>query len=366
MSAPGRTITLLAAVTIVAAIAGYALQPQHRVGAPHPSTTARGTPSPAAIIIDADPHGAIVLDEQGQYAGVRRDGTVAWREPAGARGFGVVSCLSHCPDAVLSASLDAINSADVADPPPRLVVDGRWRRLARLDGHKRRILTASGVDQFLLATGDRNRWWLEVHDNGAAAARRVRVGGFNSSWEESADGRHGFAVTSAPGGNQARWFTRADDGWRQAGKTMPVAGLSACVAPDGRRALLLGQRPVVLDRDGGQRPWTDLESAGACAWAATGGIVAELAYTTRGPRSRLRVFDAGGAVHWRLDVADEASVTADPTSSRVAYLVGRVLHEIDPIPGVELRSIPRVQAARYDARGELVTITDDGSTTWQR
>jgi hypothetical protein len=363
VSAPGRTITLLAAVTIVAA--GCALQSQRRAGAPHPSTTARGMPSPAAIIIDADPYGAIVFDEQGRYVGVRRDGTVAWREPAGARAFGVVSCLSHCPDAVLSASLDAINSADVADPPPRLVVDGRWRRLARLDGHKRRILTASGVDQFMLATGDRKRWWLEVHDNGAAA-RRVRVGGFNSSWQESADGRHGFAVTSAPGGNQARWFTRADDGWRQAGKTMPVAGLSSCVAPDGRRALLLGQRPVVLDRDGGQRPWTDLESAGACAWAATGGIVAELAQTTRGPRSRLRAFDAGGVVRWRLDVADEASVTADPTSSRVAYLVDRVLREIDPIPGVELRSIPRVQAARYDANGELVTITDDGSTTWQR
>ena len=256
MSAPGRTITLLAAVTIIVAIAGYTLQPRRPAGARHHSTTARGTPRPAAIIIDADPHGTIMLDEQGRYAGVRRDGTVAWREPAGAHAFGVVSCLTHCPDAVLSASLDAINSADIADPEPRLVVDGRWRRLARLDGHKRRILTASGVDQFLLATGDRNQWWLEIHDNGAAA-RRVRVGGFNSSWQESADGRHGFAVTSAPGGNQARWF-HARRQWLATGgqdhascrpqllrraRRPPCA--TARTAPRGPRP---GRRPAAMDR----------------------------------------------------------------------------------------------------------------------
>jgi len=89
---------------------------------PRPS----GTPGqpPTARLVDADPHGAVLLDERGQYVGVTRGGTVAWREPAGVRTFSLVSCLARCPDAVLSAGLDAANAAAVADPVPRLVVGG--------------------------------------------------------------------------------------------------------------------------------------------------------------------------------------------------------------------------------------------------
>jgi hypothetical protein len=57
---------------------------------------------------------------------------------------------------------------------------------------------------------------------------------------------------------------RTDQGWQPGGSTQRVTGVAACVAPDGSRALLLGQRPAVLDRDGNQRPLTDLESAGTC------------------------------------------------------------------------------------------------------
>jgi len=45
------------------------------------------------------------------------------------------------------------------------------------------------------------------------------------------------------------------------------------------------------------------------------------------------VFDAGGAVRWRLDPAGVTAVTADSTGTRVAYLVNRSLHEIDPVQG---------------------------------
>lgn len=335
-------------------------------GGPSPDHDATsGTPDATPVLIDVDPYGAIVLDPRGQYVGVTREGTVAWREPAGARRFGQVSCLARCPDAVLSASLDAINSVTVADPQPQLVTGGQWRSLDSVAGHKRRILSATNAENLVLAVGDSAPWRLEVHQAGMPVTR-TPVDGFNATWNESGNGQHALAITSSQEGNLAHWFARTDTGWRPDGTPTPVAAVQACVAPDGSRALLLGRHPVVIDRQGGQQPWTDLEMAGVCAWGASGGIVAELVRTTSGARSRLRAFDAAGVVNWRLDVAEEASVTADPTRSRVATRIGRVLHEIDPASGFELRTITGVLAARYDSRGDLVTVIDTGAVTWRR
>jgi hypothetical protein len=83
--------------------------------APAPGT---GVPRSAAIIIDADPHGTIVLDGRARYSVVRRDGTVALHQPTDTPELIAASCLARCPDAVLSAGIDAANSPDVADPDP--------------------------------------------------------------------------------------------------------------------------------------------------------------------------------------------------------------------------------------------------------
>jgi hypothetical protein len=349
----------LVAITLAAAVAACTQ--------PSPRPAGRlGQPPPTARLVDADPHGAVLLDERGQYVGVTRDGTVAWREPAGVRAFSSVSCLARCPDAVLSASLHSANAAAVADPAPRLVAGGQWRSLDVPAGTKRRILAADSGKEFVLAGGEpAGGGWIELHQPGTPV-RRLPVGGFDSTWHPSADGRHALAITSLVGDNEARWLTRTGQGWQPAGATMRVTGVAACVTPDGSRALLLGQRPAVLDRAGNQRPLTDLELAGACAWARSGGIVAELSATGQGPRSRLRVVDDKYVVRWQRDVAGAVRMTADPTGSRVAYQTDRVLHEIHTQRGVGLRTIPGVQAARYDANGDLVTIADDGAVTWRR
>jgi len=245
-----------------------------------------------------------------------------------------------------------------------MVVGGQWRQLDALVGAKRRILTADSVEEFVLAGGEpAGGGWIDMHQPGTPV-RRLPVSGFDTTWTRSADNRHALAITSVVGDNEARWLSRTGQGWQPAGATMRVTGVAACVTPDGSRALLLGQRPAVLDHDGNQRSLTDLDSA-ACAWARSGGIVAELSATGDGPRSRLRVVDGKDVVRWRQDVAGEVWVTADPTGSRVAYGADRVLHEIDTVRGVELRTIPGVQAARYGADGDLVTIADDGAVSWR-
>jgi hypothetical protein len=233
-------------------------------------------------------------------------------------------------------------------------------------GTKRRILTADSGEDFILAGGEpAGGGWIDIHHPGAPV-RRLPVGGFDSTWYRSADGRHALAITSVAGDNEARWLTRTGQGWQPASAAMRVSGVAACVTPDGSRAFLLGQRPAVLDHDGNQRSLTDLASAGACAWARSGAIVAELSASSGGRQSRLRVVDDKDVMRWRQNRAGQVWVTADPTGSRIAYGADRLVHEIDTKRGVELRTIPGVQAARYDADGDLVTITNDGTVSWHR
>ena len=185
------------------------------------------------------------------------------------------------------------------------------------------------ADDLVLAGGEPGRAWLELHRPGGPV-QQLTVGGSGSRLYRSADRRHALVITAVEGGHEARWLTRTDRGWQPVGAPRRVTGPAACVAPDGARALLLGGRPAVLDREGDQRELTDLESAGDCAWTGSGGIVAELSMTGTGLRSRLRVFDARGAVRWRLDTTGEAAVSADPTGARVAYVVERKLHRDRP------------------------------------
>jgi len=356
-----RMLTALAALLLLGA-AGCARTADPDAPAPPSQTTSW------AVIVDADAHGAIVLDGDQAYRGVRRDGTTAWRRPAGEQAPMAVACAARCPDAVLSGSVRSFTKADVADPRPRLLLDGRAHPLAGVTGHHRRILTAAGLRDFVAAVGDGDRWRLELH-RGDRPPTRLPVDGSLPTWQESPDGRLALLTvtgqgTGAPGG-RARWFTHQPGGWRPAGTTVPVAGVDACVADDGR-ALLLGQSPAILHRDGRLEPVTGLEHAGACALAASGGIVAELAQLQDGrARARLRAFDAGGSVVWRRDLPAEVAVTADPTASRAAYLAEGALQELDLRTGQAPPPLAGVLAARYDGAGGLVTVGLDHTLTWR-
>ena len=100
--------------------------------AAHPAPVGKPAGQPSrAVLVDADPDGAVLLDRAGHYVGVTRDGVTAWREPAGVRTYSIVSCLARCPDATLSASLDATDSATAADPRrgwSSTAGGGRWTR----------------------------------------------------------------------------------------------------------------------------------------------------------------------------------------------------------------------------------------------
>ena len=323
------------------------------------------------MVVDADRYGAIVVDARGPTAiGVMRDGTVAWRSPLDPAAPIPVSCLARCPDAVLAVSAASAGSATVPDPDPVVIdADGR-RALAVPAGSpeaaavKRQVLAADSATDFVLATaGTAGRATITLHR--AGEVHRVPVGGARSTWAADAAGRHALVVTTiAAARAEARWFVDSGAGWRPEGRTVPVTGNGSCVAPAGDRAIVLGQRPEFLDRGGSRTPVTDLGSVGTCAFAAAGGIAGELLQRPAGPLSRLRAFDATGAVTWSADVTREARVTADPTGARVAYVAGGELRELDPGTGAALRTLPGVEAAHYDGDGSLVAVTPTLEVTW--
>ncbi|GIH08300.1 hypothetical protein Rhe02_63670 [Rhizocola hellebori] len=358
-----RTIGRIAVALAVAA-----------AGCTTPARPAAPPADRAPVIIDADQYGVIFLDVAAvRYVGVRRDGTVAWRVPAGDRDPAPVMCLDRCPDAVLSGSAASLISPAMPDPEPVLMVDGRAHPIATLTAPKRWVLTARSADDLVVHTGDRNgQWWLEIRHG--ANTERVSVGGPRTSWREDADGRYGLAVSAAgavtPGPTgagpayEARWFERDDAGWRVTGSPVQVAGGTACLHPDGSQALLIGQRPVLLDRTGAQTPVTDLERAGTCALTRAGGIVADLTRAVSGSRSALRVFDAAGKVTWSAETAQPVAVVADPAGARVGYVAGDSLIEIDPLTGAVLRTTGQTRAARYDGSGGVVVVHTDLSVAW--
>lgn len=322
------------------------------------------------IVIDADPYGAIVADmRRAEFAGVARDGTVVWRSPQATAAPDASACAGHCPDALLSGNAAAQNAEGIADPLPVLIRDGRRAAVGggALAGRvKRNVLVADDAGGYVVTAGGPGRWTLDAVRPGAAPVR-TPVPGPAAAWAQTADRRHGLAVvaTADPARSAAVWFSHTAGGWRaDPGAAVPVVGSSACLAPDGDRAMLLGGRPVVRTRDGHTRAVTDLDYVSDCGFAATGGILGKYGQDNAGVTARIRVFGPDGSVTRRVDSRTAVRVTADPAGARVAYTTAGKTVEIDPGTGGVLRTIDDTYGARYDAAGDLVVLDREGRPRW--
>jgi len=321
-------------------------------------TQSPADPAPEVLLIDADRSGAILLFFKG-YRGIRRDGTTAWQAEVGPDQPDAVGCLAACPDAILSGNALAANGPGTADPVPQLVLNGQRLPVDAPASLKRRILTANGPNDFVLAGGDAaGRGWLQVRRGDAT--ERLDLPGPRVAWSLSADSGTALSVQ----GKNALWFERRDGRWRPSGLTVTITGGGSCVSPDGTLALLLGQRPALLDRAGSLKPVGQLKFASDCAWSAQGFLVAEYGLGGGGLTTRLELLSAAGEPVWAGSVAGESRVTADPRSARVAYVDGGWLVERDAVSGEELRRVPGVRAARYDGEGGLVVASPGGEVRW--
>jgi hypothetical protein len=353
-----RTAAVLSkAACLIVVAAGCAPSPADPPAPPASDGTHR------LIIIDLDRYGVILLDSQAKlYRGIRRGHGEVWQLPASAA---LVSCLGECPNAALSSTVQSLNSPSTPDPVPSLVVEGTPAPLAEPVFHSRRILWGTSQKDLVLSVGSPVDGWrltMAQHDGW----RDTPVGGANTTWQTSLDERHALAITTVPGGNEARWFDRDPSaGWRQAGQTMTVKGLRACVSPDGQRAVLIGQRPVLLDRAGTQTPIGDLVAGGACAFNGASGLIAELAQGAGGlGRSRVRAFDEAGRVFWSKDLDVAVTLCGAAGSPRAAYVGAGRLIEVDVVSGRELHTQDGLAAACYDETGQLVTVGPDATVDY--
>jgi hypothetical protein len=322
------------------------------------------------IVIDADQHGAIVADlRRAEFLGVTRDGTVVWRSPQATAAPDASACAGHCPDALLSGNATSQNAEDIPDPLPVLIRGGRREAVGgdALAGRiKRNVLVAADGGDYVVTAGGPGRWTLDAVRPGVAPVR-TPVPGPAAAWARTADRRHGLAVvaTADPTRSAAVWFTHAADGWRpEPDAPVPVTGSSACLGPDGDRAMLLGDRPAVRFRDGHTQSVTDLDYVSDCGFAATGGILGKYGQGEGGVTARIRVFGPDGSVTRRVDTRATVRVTADPTGARVAYATAGKTIEIDPGTGRVLRTIDDTYGARYDDAGDLVVLDRDGRPRW--
>jgi hypothetical protein len=307
-----RCVAVIAAVLLTAGCTAQDPQPR----------------APGWAIVDADAHGAIIFGgRDNEYRGVARDGTTVWSTKTG---LPVVGCMRVCPAAIPSTS-DFARSVLWADSPQNMV-------------------SVKGTELDL-------------------GGHVIRVGGQYTSWQTSADGQHALALTTLPAllTNEARWFDLTPGGWRLATPVATVPGPRdrACVSPDGRSAVLLGEAPSLLDRTGYRVKIPEVETASGCAFTRRHAIVVELSTGAGGlTRSRLRALSQAGEVVWRLDFVGKVAVCGDVTSGRVVLLLGGVVYEADVGHDVAQRSVPGVSAACFDGGGGVVVVDPAGGVRW--
>nr|UUG47291.1 hypothetical protein [Amycolatopsis sp.] len=292
-----------------------------------------GGPQPAraeSALVAVDGDGAVVYDlADGTYRGVDRSGREAWRFGAELGDPADVVCLRHCPDAVFSGG-----------GPASRVTNGKLERF----GEPGRVLSAHD-DHLVVAEENAIRF--------TGAGREPSAG-----WVENAAGTS--AVTVSPG---VRWFDRDGGGWRP-GTRADRPGDDACLSPDGRTALVLGEAAALVGRDGPPVVLaTDLPGAPECVFGAAGAVLVE--HTVRGEGVRhtaMRAVDRAGKPLWARDFDSEVFVAADPRSPRFA-LSGAARFELLDAGGGVLAGRDDVVSAAFTAGGELVTVLDSGAVS---
>ena len=115
--------------------------------------------SEEAALVTADDHGAIIQEtgKENVVTGLDRQGKKVWSQP-GHEGLAV--CVSQCPKAIVSGSLDALNSPVVATPE----VGYHTADIARLPKARKVFVPVSINGQVLVVTADKSgkstaRWW---------------------------------------------------------------------------------------------------------------------------------------------------------------------------------------------------------------
>jgi hypothetical protein len=197
------------------------------------------------------------------------------------------------------------------------------------------------------------------------SGHRFDTGG-TTTWRATNENRAAVALSPAGDGSsyEARAFRHDDDGWVATGPVQRSSTLFGCSDRTGRRLVVSGPTPMILDTVSGLRTRiTGLESGGDCAFTADGVVVAQYAMSGAAHRTELVSAAADATVRWRQTYPLEARIRGDAGGRAFLVLLDGTARELDTAGSV-LQTFDDVADARYDENGDVVVLGENGTPRW--
>ena len=325
-------------------------------------------PPQEAALVTADDHGAIIQEagKEDVMAGLNRQGKKIWSQP-GHEGLAV--CVSQCPKAIVSGSLDALNSPVVATPE----VGYHTADIARLPKARKVFVPVSINGQVLVVTADKSgkstaRWWGKSISGNASPLESSRV-----FWNPG-QGASGV-LFSEDDGQTGKTFARVIRRAGDIGSAIQVdeAG-SGCAATDGSWILPMHD-DVILHRPSGKKDQVLNEISakvlGTCVIGPHGSVIASSIGDPSSDsgktkiKTRLIHFNANGKILRERTETGESAPVISPDGTMIALRSGSAV-VVETIDGHTKKTYDGKIAAVFTPSGQLALMTPKGKVTWER
>ncbi len=324
-------------------------------------------------IVDADGHGALVIDLDAQIVrGLDAVGATVWSAPGLKGTYRWGHCLERCPDAVFSArdpgNLDAPAIVWVQGGEIRRDAASQvdWSPAPALAGP--RVLWARSPENAIVLYPRGDDGFLVDVRGGHGPPFPIPVRSARPGVAMSDDGRRGLVVDAASraaapeDGSLVYWLERDSDGrWSQ--RHPPLRGdyRGGCLAPDGGHAVLTGQRTEIVDfADGARRTLTTrLGFSGRCVVGSVGTLLVRRGIDERGSRMSLRYVASDGAATWRRSYSSflDFDVSRDARFVAIRETAGLVVYRET---GEQVLRRSDVDSFTFIDERTLLTVTPDG------
>lgn len=355
---------LLVGIAILCTVVVVALVLVDRRGNDITVVDTRDSANGAAVLLDADSSGAVVWIPDGPVFGVSRDGRRAWTRSGAAWQPIFGTCAPRCPAAVLSQDDRNVDAPLAPDPAPDVEGGAKLPAAMRAaTGGKAAIVavSASSILRVGSAPDGQPRIWVSRGDRMRAVDAQSRT----PIWLPTNDRTAGVLAFLDKRGTQQLWVLSSGS-WRAlaGGSTGgPGKGLG-CVAAGGERWVIDGNHIVAID--GSRVPLPPRVAGGECGFSRNRLVMVSHAAAGDGALStRVEVLDLRARSVSTNEFNAEMWLTTDVTGDHFA-LVGNDKVVVFDADGRRIAVIDGVVGARFDEKGNLVTVTRGGDVAWKK
>lgn len=348
---PSRVRAVVGAVIVLATVSAC--------GSPQPqpsSVPVTGGPDDA-YILSADDGGAVVrMPARTAIVGVAKSGRQVWSQ---ADVGGMAVCANGCPSAILSGSIDALNSPLVSTP----AVTGHDASVAGLP---------KAVQVWVPYVSNRRLMVITVGKDGTSqlswsgGSGTIRLESPNFMWFGSPGGAGGILFTVEGDRTWARVVTDRASG-PHVGARIAVDEDGGCVDNAGDAVLKVGGRVRLVDADGkptGRDFGLDAPKLGACALTSKGVVIAATENVGATVRTTTRFFDGTGQKPPTVVTARESIPVVSPDGKSVLMATDRGVGRYG-LDGSEIGQFPGFVQGVFTPTGKVVLARSDGELVWR-